>query len=246
MAPFSLDSREPLRRTLFSWTTRAQAETMKTGKKLLFRGASDVAVDAPFETRIRHPKGTPTQQRVQLMMSKPPLDKHRFAFANPIGWSVGVSGAPYGSVLVRVTLREEAILLGLGEMGAIRAFNASGLVADDAMAQHPERVAVVFHEGMDSRGTLFREYVLVNEGMIESWALGTEDIRQELARAQEAIERLILVSPEASQVEGAPSCVCSGTASAPGSPRLRGATCSASARRPIIGPGTTCGRSWRT
>lgn len=201
LAPLALDSRQPARRTLFSWTTKEQAEELAKTRKLLVKNASDARAPSPFEESLKR-RGSPVGSRLSTLLTRPPLDRRRYAFPSPVGWALGVEGKPYGSALLRITLRPDAILLILDgapdpELAPFRAVNAEGArVAAAEIERQPRRVAAVFHESTDPRGVSFREYVVVNEGMVESWALGTEDIEAELTRDRQTLERLLAVTPD--------------------------------------------------
>jgi hypothetical protein len=202
LAPFALNSQLPVRKRLLSWTTKTQADKLRRTKTLLSKTAQELENNSIFEETVKNITTYDTAHRIALFLRKAPVNRRRYAFSNALGWSVGVAGKPYGDVLLRVTLRDEAVLLGIGgpgdpELQPFRAMDLRGVrVPVEELTAHPERIAVVFHEGRDPGGIYFREYVLVNEGMVESWAIGTEDVLAELRKSREALERLVKVSPE--------------------------------------------------
>lgn len=209
LAPFALDSRSPARRILWSWTTEEQAAGFAKSRELVTKGREAAGDGNPFERALEAADdGSPFGASVARFV-RTTLGKRRYAFANPLGWSVSPSGGSYGPVLVRMTLRDDAVILVLGAtptvgMEPFSALDVEGRAVRGVDLQaHPERIAVVFHTGFDGNADPFREYVVVNEAMLASWEIGTEAIEKERARAKEAIHRLLPLAEETSRHEPA-------------------------------------------
>ncbi len=95
--------------------------------------------------------------------------KKRFAWANTYAAALGGGGDRYGSVLMRVDLRPDALVLDWPRRAVTTAAGARAKLDD--LFRHPDRLAAVFWEG-----TGFREYVLVNESQIERVAVADAEV----------------------------------------------------------------------
>jgi hypothetical protein len=117
------------------------------------------------------------------------FSRRRYAWANPWATARGFGDEQYGDRLVRVVLKEDAALVGIGR--SLRFMDAQGeTLSWDAAVQPPNHIAAVFDEHLASAvPTPFREYVVVNESMIEEWSTGTEAIRARLALDAEMLRR---------------------------------------------------------
>ena len=194
------------RRRLYSWTKREGARWLVTHEPpvLLRWEVHPHPPDVSFyDVHLRS-----TEDDVMgTMLANPPFDRVRYAWPNAWGACDGLDDERYGDQLVSIVLRPEALFvrfvprtddglggriaddnpyrLGLPEWSF---FDLEGREVSRAEALgHAERIAAVFHasptrlppaagEGFSG----YREYVLVNERMIESWSLGTPEVRAAL------------------------------------------------------------------
>jgi hypothetical protein len=81
-------------RELWSWTTRAQADAMRSDRRLLRSGARD-GVDSPYQ-RALDAEGAEVE------------GPRRYAWSTPYGTVLPLGSRSYGDVLVRIVLRREA------------------------------------------------------------------------------------------------------------------------------------------
>ena len=176
------------RRVLYTWTTRDQIAGLQEHPVLLSRTRSPTRGPARFD-RVLRAQSTPMAK----LLARPGWDRRRFAWSAPWATLAGWPGESYGDQLVRITLRPEAIM-GVFEPEADEPWSfvdlRGGAVDQKTVLQSPERLVAVFHvsapespgDGTFFNPGRFREYAIVNERMIEEWAIGTADIAQQLRR----------------------------------------------------------------
>jgi hypothetical protein len=186
-----------VRRTLYTWTTRDQIDELARTKQLLSREESP-ALGGTYSEQVVHAlaqAGDPIAKLVDTTT----YAKSRFAWHAPWATRLGWPGEEYGDQLIRVTLSDRAIVLALST--ATGSFDARDMqnhpVARDEVLAHPERIAAIYFvsdagaataENVPRPATTYREYILINESMIESWAAGTDAISQELAQEARELE----------------------------------------------------------
>src|SRR5262245_52917838 len=184
-----------VRRALYTWTTRDQIDGLARTKQLLSREESPT-LGGTYSEQVMHAlaqAGDPIAKLVDTTT----YAKSRFAWLAPWATRLGWPGEEYGDQLIRVTLADRAIVLALST--ATGSFEARDMqnrpVSRDDVLAHPERIAAIYFvsdagappaASVPRPVTTYREYILINESMIESWAAGTDDVSRELA--QEAIE----------------------------------------------------------
>lgn len=174
------------RRVLYTWTTDDQIDQLRTHKVLLTRKRSPQKGMARFDRTIQGQEGA-----VETLLQKAGWDRRRFAWPNAWATVGGWQRETYGDRLVRIQLREDAII-GIYEAYTDKPWRFVSMsdepVAVETVLARPEMLAAVYHlsdidsYGMDTfaSASLFREYVIVNELMIESWSIGTQAIVDEI------------------------------------------------------------------
>jgi hypothetical protein len=103
-----------------------------------------------------------------------------------LGWG---ESEVYGDQLLRVTMREGA-LIGIFDASLPEPWRFADLdnnpVAMSQALSTPQLIAAVYHvfrpPSGEDQGLAFREYVLVNESMIQQWAYGTSDVAMRLVQ----------------------------------------------------------------
>ncbi|MCW5808744.1 MAG: hypothetical protein KIT31_40715, partial [Deltaproteobacteria bacterium] len=188
------------RRTLYTWTTTEQIEELRRTGVLLSRSESPTRgtsyAEQVLDALAR--RGDPTA----LLLYSTGYAKARHAWPAPWATRAGWPDEQYGDQLIRITLRREAILVSLATAtGAFAARDASGgAVSLEEARAHPERIAALYFvsdatsppaPGVPPPKATYREYVVVNEAMIESWAVGTADVARELETNVDTIEALV-------------------------------------------------------
>ncbi len=183
------------RRTFYTWTTDDQIAELRAGKVLLSREESPEH-GASYYEQVVH--ALAARDPLAKLLDTTTFAKSRFAWPAPWATREGWTNEHYGDQLVRVTLRPDAIILALSTAtGAFEARSLDGAAADPLA--HPERIAAVyfaveperpFARGIPRNRSAYREYVLCNEAMVQSWTVGTGDIADALAADAAALEAL--------------------------------------------------------
>jgi hypothetical protein len=195
-------STAPARRTLFTWTTRDQITALTRSRVLLTRTESPVHGPAFYDQVLaaRAAAGDALARKLRT----PGFARSRFAWANPWATLLGWPSETYGDELIAVRLKPEAwtAKLTTGAPGW-EVFDAdNGRVDPAEAARHPERIGAVYfvqdtpasgyghtNAGPQERAA-YREYVLCNESMIESWSIGADAVAPAVSASADLIERL--------------------------------------------------------
>jgi hypothetical protein len=171
------------RARLFSWTSPAQIEMLRSSRVLLTADASTGGRMSPYSRLVA--ELAPRDPVAKLLRDDPRLRARRYAWPSPYATVLGRGPERYGTALVRIELRSDALIARLDPSGQppfafvdLRGDNVPiATVLDD-----PSRIAAIFHVQTQS-GTpaRFREYVVVNEAMIDRWEVGTDAIAAQVA-----------------------------------------------------------------
>ena len=188
------------RRTLYTWTTADQIAELARTHQLLSREDSP-ANGAAYSDQVLYMLAQRRDDLAKLLYSTG-YAKARHAWPAPWATKAGWPDERYGDYLIEIVLRPQAIIVGLSTaLGFFAAETASGdrLALADALA-HPERIAAIYFVSDATRSPLpaiprptatFREYIVCNESMIESWSAGSEAIRRELATEAGTLDALV-------------------------------------------------------
>ncbi len=181
------------RRELWSWTKTSGAEAIAREKRFLrYKIHTEAPDDSFYDLHVRRSGDA----ALSVLLTKPPFDMNRYAWATPWGAADGLDDEQYGDQLIHVVLRADAVIarfvpLTEGEGDAPDAANPfrAGLpewtfatvdgteVSRAEVLAHPGRLAAVFHVCVNRDPDLgryvgYREYVLTNEAAIERWEIG--------------------------------------------------------------------------
>ena len=185
-----------VRRTLYTWTTAAQVKEIRRAKRLLLREESPTRGASYIDQVLA--AMTAVDPLAKLLFSTG-YAKMRFAWHAPWATRLGWEGESYGRELVRVTLRSDAIVVALSTGRGFfdaRDMENRRIPIDKAIAT-PRRIAAIYFVSEKGAGRYamfpeptetYRELVLCNEAMIESWAIGGEEIEREIEREATALE----------------------------------------------------------
>lgn len=192
----SHDSPPP--RVVFTWTTAEQLEALKAGERFLSREESPTRGPSIFDLVVQRLAGA--GDPAAGLLREPRFRRARFAWSAAWPTLRGWEGETYGDRLLRVVLRPEALVLRLhARRGFLGAAELSGrAVPITEVTAHPERLAAVLFVqdfgpgygsmlGSAAETALYREVVLVNEAMLESWESGTDAIDRELDRSVDLV-----------------------------------------------------------
>lgn len=189
-------------RELWSWTSAATAAALEAGPPLLRVHIHPHPPDSAFyDVHVR----TTADVALRELLTHAPFDRTRYAWPNPWGAALGLDEERYGDRLLRVELRGDAVVarfvprtadsgpepFGLPEWSFATVDGAE--VSRDAVLARPSRLAAIVHvRAAWSLGTFvgYREVVLVNEGAVARWELGTPAVRAGLDAARDFLRDL--------------------------------------------------------
>ena len=188
-------------KSFYTWTTADQVAELRGDAVLLTRTESPVHGHTKFSLSLRaHAKAGDS---ISKLLDTPRFARHRYAWNQPWGAAAGWDTERYGDALLRVELADEA-WMGIFDLGAKQPWRfvdgEGNTVSLDQALANPDRIGVVLHisqaDDDHSNGTFalftpgFREYVLVNEGMIRHWELGTPRISDAITEAASLLREL--------------------------------------------------------
>ena len=187
------------RRTLYTWTTRDQLKEIRRGKRLLLREISPTR-GASYVDQVLYGLAQGGDPLAKILWTTT-YAKMRFAWHAPWATRLGWEGEDYGRELIRITLEPDAIIVHLstarGFVGA-RDLNNQPVPLDKVIAT-PRRIAAIYfvseagagkHGNFPDPTATYRELVLCNESMIESWVIGGDEIELEAEREAARLEAL--------------------------------------------------------
>lgn len=187
-----------VRLELYTWTTPWQIEALRAGGPLLVADAQTGGYATPYRRLLgaMERERRPGHALASVLQGTPSLSRCRYAWPSPFATVLGLGPTRYGEALVRVQLRPDAVIARLDPTtdppwtlrdGVGRPVAEAELIAD------PTRLGAVYHLRVDDEpSTRFREYVLCNPAMVQSWEVGTPTIAERVA----AERRLVLALRE--------------------------------------------------
>ncbi len=182
----ALAPEKPVRRVLYTWTTQAQMNSLLSHRRLLTQDKGGGGKLSLFDQRLRKHARDP----VEKILLTHQMKYRRFAWVNAWATVRGPQGTDYGRQLIRVTLKENAIIARLDARSRRRwsFFDLQGGAMPEKTALvDQERIAAIYHvfrpgdDGIEADAT-FREFVLCNESMIERWEIATEALSAEVTQ----------------------------------------------------------------
>lgn len=186
LARYAVDDDRPWRRELYSWAPPARAaEMVRTGSPLTSTPRSGGS-PSPFSLllmRLRQRPGLSSSIAAALL-EDPSLSRYRYAWASAFPTARGFQGVSYGASLVRLVLRDEALILRLDprDPQVFRLYDsAQREVPIERFAREKARVGAVYHVRRHPEVPVsFREYVACNGAMLASWSIATASVCAEL------------------------------------------------------------------
>ncbi len=190
----------PFRRELYTWTTPEQIDEIRSQGRLLTRSEREgfgpgFAIDF---IRSYASSQSGAQAELAALLGGDSFALARYAWSEPWATRMGFPGETYGGELLRMVLRDEA-LLAVYASGTLRVFDSSQTeVSLDSALAEPNRIAgFLFYKdwtaggvscgSFSGGGATYREFVIGKEAMIEEWSYRTDVIG---ARLQDNIRRL--------------------------------------------------------
>lgn len=188
---------------LYTWTSQEQIEQLRNNQPLLIKSQSEKYGKAAYDLVLEAKKAGGDSIAAMLLNDR--FAKKRFAWPHPWATVRGYPGENYGDQLLRITFKPEAIFCSFvnGSDGwqPFHFYTTNEKELSLAFVkEHPERIAAVYF--VNSRKTTkdvahypgtysrkrktrcvkttavfpYREYVICNEKMIQSWSYGTPGI----------------------------------------------------------------------
>ncbi|HET7543403.1 MAG TPA: hypothetical protein VFK05_26195 [Polyangiaceae bacterium] len=181
-------------REFYSWTTDEQVAELRAGGPLFSRSESPGKGRGLAMTQLAEfaAKGTEPGHALAGTLANTVFAKLRFSWPNPWATLLGFPGESYGNQLLRVTLRPEAWIASFSERGGFSVYDSNNQRVDmQIAAASPERIGAVYFESDSVEGSnycgtysygavAFREFVLGNLQMVQSWSLATPEISARL------------------------------------------------------------------
>ena len=176
-------------RVLYTWTTEEQIAELRAGGPLLSRTEREgLGPGAAYEYFAQASE----TNAIAALLSQAEFAPSRHAWLHPWATRMGWPGESYGNQLIKIVLKPDAWLVKVIS-GQFSVWDLSGNPVDEQQAlDNPERIGVVYFQkdaylGGSECGTFgslgkdgFREYILNNPAMIESWSHGTAEILERL------------------------------------------------------------------
>lgn len=151
--------------------------------------------------RLRQRRGPPASIAAALL-EDPSLSRYRYAWASAFPTARGFQGVSYGASLIRLVLREEALILRLDprDSQVFRLYDsAQREVPIELFAREKARVGAVYHVRRHPEVPVsFREYIACNPAMLASWSIATASACAELReeRALVTLAQRVTFTPE--------------------------------------------------
>ncbi|MBP7515073.1 MAG: hypothetical protein KA791_11020 [Flavobacteriales bacterium] len=201
-----------IRSILYTWTTKEQIDDLARNKVLLTKSRSETKGYSIFDISLRD--SALQDNPLARMLQDEQFAKKRFAWTNSWATIMGWKGETYGHHLIRIVLSDSA-LVGMFDLTQpdepLAFFDMQGRkLTTDAVLLNRHRIGVVYHVNdytgnrteWIKTGTYhglgkwenqlarvpFREYVIVNEGMIKDWGYGTSETENRMLADLEMLE----------------------------------------------------------
>lgn len=176
-------------RVLYTWTTEEQIAELRAGGPLLSRTEREgLGPGAAYEYFAQASE----TNAIAALLNQERFAPSRHAWLHPWATRMGWPGESYGNQLLKIVLKPEAWLVKVIS-GGFSVWDLNGNPIDEQQAlDDPARIGVVYFQkdlALDgsecgtfgSRGKHgFREYIVNNPAMIESWSHGTTELLERL------------------------------------------------------------------
>lgn len=188
----SVDASNAAQRVLYSWTTEAQIAELRQNPTLLTRTLTENGDPGTLWTDLQNRATNGSNSARFLVQAR--YAKSRFGWVSPVGFAhVNGRDFPYGDRLLKITLRPEALVALVRDFDILFVDMNNQQVAFEVPNGAPERLGAIFYDNgqacgeFDAPGT-YREYLIPNEAMIESWEVATAAIQATVQQTSKAID----------------------------------------------------------
>ncbi|HYP97988.1 MAG TPA: hypothetical protein VER96_04890 [Polyangiaceae bacterium] len=191
-------------RVLYSWTTDEQVAELRAGGPLFSRSESPDKGRGLAMTQLTAfgAAGDKPANQLAATLAGTTFAKMRFSWPNPWATLMGWPGEAYGNQLLQITLHPEAWIATYSQLQGLAVVDGEGKAVDIEYAlTKPERIGAIYFQsdgagvegtcGTFSHGAVaFREFVLGNLAMVQSWSLATPEITARLQADISVLEAL--------------------------------------------------------
>jgi hypothetical protein len=180
------------RRTFYTWaTTAGVARIRKEGRLLIETDAEGYFVQRLDELALAD---GPHAELARVLAHHPGFGARRYAWTRPFATRVPLTDRSYGEHLIAASLKPNAVIARFDSREAV-AFKLVDLEGQEVplgrMLADPSTLAAVYHVAKHPvTGDEFREFVLINESMIEEWSLGTPAVAAVIDADLQAVRAL--------------------------------------------------------
>jgi len=194
LAAFAVTDDDYYRSTLYTWTTPAAIAAVRLTHTMLIATTTSGGFVSPFNRAIAVLAVTarPGADIARVLRDDPRLSRRRYAWPSPFATVLGVGPRAYGNALIRIELRGDAWIgrFAPAERDPFTFVDAAGQrIANADVVANPERIAAIFHVRAEA-AVPYREYVVCNPAMIDSWSIATPEIRAELDAERSLVSEL--------------------------------------------------------
>jgi hypothetical protein len=180
------------RRSLWTWTTIDQGRGLASGTEpVLTRETSARLGPSAFDWML---SDAARSDRLAALLFHQGYAKKRFAWSTTYGAALGTGGERYGSVLMRVDLAENALVLDWTRRAVTTAGGKPAKL--DELFKEPGRLAAVYWETAQ-----FREYVLVNESQIERVLVADAEVMRAFMQERALVSAVVRAARSARDTE---------------------------------------------
>lgn len=185
---------------LYTWTTADQIDELRRGADILTRSTTSEGGLSQYQIGLAEHDGTFSDSIVALLRRNE-FSNLRFAWSNPWATSAGFGKEQWGDQLLKINMKDSAITIIFGSYWhASEVYGVDGFgnefhdLAELEGREH--HIALVYHYYVEyklkstrrartvlftiTQGAPFREFVIINEEMIESFEYGTPAILEGL------------------------------------------------------------------
>ncbi len=183
-----------VRRELFTWTSREQADRLRADRVLLTSGPADGAARSPYQRALDAAAAGSgdAADLARALSDHPALARRRYAWSTPWGTAIPRGSRSYGSALVHLRIAEDALFVRFApdeaEPFAVSRMDGRSVPLAEVVA-HPASVGVVFHVRRDARLGDYREYIV--HGHVAAWSIATPALRERLDAERRILRRLL-------------------------------------------------------
>jgi hypothetical protein len=204
LSRYVVDSDRPWVRDLYSWApTERVAEIARTHEPLTVTVFPD-PVPTPYAVLLEDLSVRRGAFRgiAHTLLHDPSLNRRRYSWPFPYPTAMGFRGTSYGSALIHLALRDDALVLRLdpSDTQVFRLYDREQHeVPLQGFERERSRIAAVYHvRKKPDVPVAFREYVVCNAGALSHWDIARSDTCAELAAEHSLVQQLtaFTIAPE--------------------------------------------------